>query len=48
MVCFFWSQVWSLNVELRVLDDDGNIKDATALAALAGLLHFRRKKVSLY
>ena len=36
------SQVWSLRVDIRALDDDGNLCDASALAALCGVLHFRK------
>lgn len=39
------SKVWSLSITIHVLDNDGNVLDAAALAALAGLLHFRRNKV---
>lgn len=38
------AKVWSLSIDVHVLDDDGNVLDAAALAALAGLLHFRRNK----
>ncbi|KAI9223854.1 ribosomal protein S5 domain 2-type protein [Blastocladiella britannica] len=36
------ARVWTVRCDLRVLDDDGNLTDAVVLAALAGLLHFRR------
>lgn len=39
--------VWSLRVDVRVLDDGGNVTDAAALAALGSLLHFRRPDVTV-
>lgn len=36
-------EAWSIKVEVRALEADGNLKDACALAAIAGLLHFRRE-----
>lgn len=35
-------QVWSLRLDLRVLDSCGNVADAAVLAALAALVDFRR------
>ena len=35
------SQVWSLRVDLHVLDYCGNIIDCAAIAAIAALKHFR-------
>lgn len=40
-------KVWMVRVDVTVLDDDGNIEDATMLAALASLHHFRRPFVSV-
>jgi exosome complex component RRP45 len=41
------SKLWSLTINIHVLNDDGNLIDACGLAALAGLLHFRRDKVNI-
>jgi exosome complex component RRP45 len=35
------NQVWSIRVDVHVLDHDGGLIDAIVLAALAGLLHFK-------
>ena len=35
-------QVWSLRLDVHVLNHDGNAADAVSLAALAALLDFRR------
>eukprot|EP00055_Hartaetosiga_balthica_P002129 m.2836 g.2836 ORF g.2836 m.2836 type:complete len:277 (-) comp1951_c0_seq1:40-870(-) len=40
-------KVWSIDVRVTVINDDGNVGDASVLAALAGLLHFRRPHVSM-
>ncbi|KAI5077154.1 hypothetical protein GOP47_0006978 [Adiantum capillus-veneris] len=39
--------VWSLRVEIHVLDNGGNLIDAACVAALAALLSFRRPECSL-
>ncbi|XP_053990231.1 uncharacterized protein LOC128882604 [Hylaeus volcanicus] len=39
------SKLWSLTINIHVLNDDGNLIDVCGLAALAALLHFRRDKV---
>ena len=36
-------QVWSIRLDVHVLDDCGNVQDAACLAALAALLDFRRQ-----
>lgn len=41
------SQVWALRCDVRVLDDHGNLTDASALATMAALLHFRRADVTI-
>ena len=38
-------KVWSIRVDIRALNDDGNLLDACAVAALCGLLHFRKEAV---
>jgi len=38
-------KVWSVRVDVRVLDDDGNLCDACSIAALCALLHFRKADV---
>lgn len=40
-------RVWALNVEIRVLNYDGNIIDAATLSALAALMYYRRPEVSV-
>ncbi|EGD74452.1 hypothetical protein PTSG_05816 [Salpingoeca rosetta] len=40
-------KVWAVSVNVTVTNDDGNMEDACALAALAGLMHFRRPYVSI-
>ena len=40
-------RVWALNVDIRVLNYDGNIIDAATLSAVASLLYFRRPDVSV-
>lgn len=39
--------MWSLRLDITVLDHDGNLVGAAGLAALAALLAFRRPDVSL-
>jgi exosome complex component RRP45 len=39
--------VWRLNVHVTVLDDAGNLVDATVLAAMAGLRHYRKPQVQI-
>jgi exosome complex component RRP45 len=40
-------KVWALRVDVRVLDDGGNVTDAAALAAMGALLHLRRADVTV-
>ncbi|KEG06061.1 putative ribosomal RNA processing protein 45, partial [Trypanosoma grayi] len=40
-------RVWSLRVDVVVLNDDGNAADAAAWAAVAVLLHYRRPEVTV-
>lgn len=40
-------QVWSLGVDIHVLDSGGNLVDACCLAALAALLGFRKPQVEV-
>ncbi|KAL1505431.1 hypothetical protein ABEB36_005001 [Hypothenemus hampei] len=39
-------RVWSLRIDLNVLNHDGNILDCASIAALAALSHFRRPDVT--
>eukprot|EP00918_Siedleckia_nematoides_P026871 GHVU01057953.1.p2 GENE.GHVU01057953.1~~GHVU01057953.1.p2 ORF type:complete len:205 (-),score=37.51 GHVU01057953.1:132-746(-) len=39
-------QVWSVRVDLRVVQCDGNLRDCCALAAVAALHHYRRLDVT--
>lgn len=41
------AQVWSLRVDVHVLDSAGNLVDACCLAALAALLGFRKPQVEV-
>ncbi len=38
---YLYCKVWSIRVDVHVLDHDGGLMDAIVLAAMAGLLHFR-------
>jgi exosome complex RNA-binding protein Rrp42 (RNase PH superfamily) len=40
-------KVWSIRVDVRVLDQNGNVLDCACLATMTALLHFRRPDVSL-
>lgn len=40
-------KVWSIRVDVRALDDDGNLSDVCAIAALCALLHFRKADVEV-
>lgn len=40
-------KVWSIRVDVRALDDDGNLGDVCAIAALCSLLHFRKTDVEV-
>ncbi|CAE8607476.1 unnamed protein product, partial [Polarella glacialis] len=40
-------KVWSIRVDVRALDDDGNLGDVCAIAALCSLLHFRKADVEI-
>jgi len=40
-------KVWSIRVDVHALNDGGNLLDACAIAALAGLLHFRKCDVEV-
>ncbi|KAJ3255050.1 Exosome complex component RRP45 [Boothiomyces macroporosus] len=40
-------KVWSIKVDVRVIDHEGNLFDCCCLAAMAALLHFRRPEVTV-
>ena len=40
-------RVWTIRVDVHVLNYDGNVVDAASVAAIAALLHFRRPDVSV-
>lgn len=40
-------KVWSIRVDVRAMDDDGNLSDVCAIAALCALLHFRKADVEV-
>ena len=39
--------VWSVRVELRILDNGGNATDVASIAAVAALRNYRRKEVTV-
>ena len=39
-------QVWTLRVDINVLNHEGNLVDAASIAALTALCHFRRPDVT--
>lgn len=48
LVCMLLAmQVWSIRVDIHVLDSGGNLIDACCLAALAALLGFRKPQVEV-
>lgn len=40
-------QVWSVNINIFVLDHNGNLIDCASIAAVTALLHFRRPEVAV-
>ncbi|KAJ3151411.1 Exosome complex component RRP45 [Geranomyces michiganensis] len=40
-------KVWQITVDVRVLDHEGNIVDCACIAAVAGLMHFKRPDVTV-
>lgn len=47
-LCIIGGQkVWSIRVDVRALDDDGNLSDVCAIAALCSLLHFRKADIEV-
>jgi len=40
-------KVWSIRVDIRVLDDGGNLIDCAAIGAITALLHFRKPAISI-
>ncbi|KAI8925856.1 ribosomal protein S5 domain 2-type protein [Entophlyctis helioformis] len=40
-------KVWSVRVDIRVLDHEGNILDCACIAAMCALLHFKRPDVTV-
>ncbi|CAK0891677.1 unnamed protein product [Prorocentrum cordatum] len=40
-------KVWSIRVDIRALDDDGNLADVSAIAALCAVMHFRKADVDV-
>ena len=40
-------KVWSIRVDITVIEDDGNIVDTVCIATLASLLHFKRPEVTI-
>ncbi|KAL1914767.1 uncharacterized protein VTP21DRAFT_8025 [Calcarisporiella thermophila] len=40
-------KVWSVRVDLHFLDHEGNLVDCACIAAITGLLHFRRPDVTV-
>jgi exosome complex component RRP45 len=47
-LCIIVNQkVWTVRVDVRVLNHDGNLIDCASIAAVAALLHFRRPDVTI-
>lgn len=47
-LCIITGQrVWNIRVDIHVIEDDGNVLDATMLSALAALTDFRRPDVQV-
>lgn len=42
----FYFQVWSLRVDIKVLNHDGNLIECASIATLASLAHFKRPDVT--
>lgn len=40
-------KVWSVRIDIHVLDDYGNLIDACAMAAAAALHHFKRPDIQI-
>ncbi|KAI8836589.1 ribosomal protein S5 domain 2-type protein [Chytridium lagenaria] len=40
-------KVWSIRIDIHVLDHEGNILDCACIAAVTALLHFRRPDISV-
>lgn len=40
-------KVWQIRVDVHMLNDDGNLMDATSIAAIAALCHFKRPDVGI-
>ena len=40
-------KAWEVRVDIHILNHDGNLIDASTLAALGALCHFRRPDVTL-
>ena len=40
-------KVWSIRVDVRVLDQDGNILDCASIATISALLHFKRPDITV-
>lgn len=41
------AQVWQIRVDVHMLNNDGNLMDASSIAAIAALCHFRRPDVAV-
>lgn len=41
-------KVWSIRVDVRALDDDGNLGDVCCIAALCSLMHFRKAETVVH
>lgn len=38
-------KVWSVRVDVRAINDDGNLRDCCAIAALCGLIHYKHNEL---
>jgi exosome complex component RRP45 len=40
-------KVWALRIDIHVIDNDGNLLDASHIAAITALLNFRRPEITI-
>ncbi|TPX34503.1 hypothetical protein SmJEL517_g02862 [Synchytrium microbalum] len=41
-------KVWQIRVDIKILDHDGNLLDASCIAAISALMHYRRNDVTVH
>lgn len=40
-------KVWSVRIDIKIINDEGNALDCSCIAAVCALLHFKRPDVSV-